>query len=133
MQKKIERIRNNSSIEEFEEYKLFLSKSNEDSPLKFFNKDVRFEINILDFEFVRPKYDSITKKALQFIAVAQIPKKAKVKYRLTKTDLTGDVVRQNFVTLIDFTFSGIGEIDKIKQDNIAINVISTSRVRITTI
>lgn len=107
---KLDKIKNNSSIDVFENFKNFMSKSNPSSPIHFFGKNVERKVEIKSFYFVKPKKLTIFDKMKGFLAMYSLPTKAYVNYTVS-TVLPSKVVTEERKAELTFKFNGI-DIDR---------------------
>jgi len=118
---KLDKIKNNSSTEAFEEFKKFMSQSNPNSPIHFFGKNVERNIEIKSFNFVQAKKLTIFDKMKGFLAMYSLPTKAYITYT-SDTVLPNKVIKENKRAELTFKFNGIN-IDKKTKEYLPLNFI----------
>jgi len=128
---KIRYIKNNSSTEEFSRYMSYLNKDNENSPLKYWEKDIKREIIIKDFRFIKEE-----------VKISEMTMWEKIKHRLSEAreyinpqlastlEVDYDVLiyenkklkqKEGYQNKIEFYFSGIKNNNYSKELKIIIN------------
>lgn len=110
---KLDKIKNNSSVEVFEQFKDFMSRSNPSSPIHFFNKNVERKITINSFKFAKTKKITLFDKMKGFLAMQALPTKAYINYT-SHTILPNKIIKEQREAEITFKFNGI-DIDKKTQ------------------
>lgn len=102
---KLNIIKNNSTPDEFNKFKAFLSLNNPNSPIRNFGKDVTRQVNVTFFEFERDLDKDFVKKAKDFVYIP-IPSKANIEYELITTS-DNKQTKQKYIAKIIFKFSNI--------------------------
>jgi type IV secretion system protein VirB8 len=103
---KLDKIKNNSSIGVFEEFKEFMSKSNPSSPIHFFGKNISRNIKVKSFKFNEIEKLTIMDRIRGFLAIESLPTKAYIDYTVN-TILPNRVVSEKKRVEIVFKFNGI--------------------------
>jgi type IV secretory pathway component VirB8 len=108
--KKFNRIKNNSSIEEYKNYQLIMSKDNPNSPINNFGLNVVKKVVIESFRFIREEPKDFTIMAREYLA-NKIPTKAELRFLATtkSTSTYGEVQeeKERYLARVDFKFYGI--------------------------
>lgn len=104
--KKLDRMKNNSSIEVYDDFKKFMSKSNPDSPIHFFGKNVERKIIVDSFTFEKVKKTGVMDRLRGFLVLEATPSKAYVNYTL-QTILPDKTVNEKRKARMGFKFSGV--------------------------
>lgn len=106
LNKKFNIIKNNSTPTEFNRFKSFISLSNQNSPIRYFGKNVVRQVEITSFDFVREVNENFISKAKNFVYI-ELPSQAEIGYTLT-TIVGGEKKSvQKYVAKIVFRFSTI--------------------------
>ncbi len=106
--KKFSRLRNTSSVNEYKQFQLFMSKDNSNSPIYQFGKNVVRQIEVKSVRFYKKPPKDFTAKARNFLYV-KIPTEAEVRFTATTISTKEDVVKkesEDFVVKMSFSFSG---------------------------
>ncbi len=107
--KKFNYIRNNSSPEEYEAFQILMSKSNPDSPINNFGKNIKKTVEIQSVDLIKSNPIDFKSKAINFLTV-QIPTAAQIKFTVITTtwdDADKKEEKQDYVAKISFYFSGV--------------------------
>jgi type IV secretory pathway component VirB8 len=104
-------VKNNSSIQEYKDFKSFLSKDNEGSPINFFGRDFQRIVDINSVEFPKIVTDSLLDKAKYFME-DEIPDKANIRYTITTKINSVTTSSQKYLVKINFKFSGVNSANK---------------------
>ena len=103
-------VRNNSGQSEYENYQRFLSKTNPESPIKYYGKDFQRVVNIESIYFFPPKSDTFLDQARNFIT-SYVPQKAKIRYLVVDKINSKVALTKRYVAMVDFKFSGVSPKD----------------------
>jgi len=114
--KKFNRIRNLSTLEEYRAFQLFMSKDNPNSPIQYFGKNVTRTVTIDSVRFIDQAVESdFASKAKDFL-VNKIPTYAEVRFTTTtktmKSEYESEDVREKFLVKVDFLFEGANKEQK---------------------
>lgn len=109
----LNRIKNNSSVKVFLDYKKDMDPTNPESPMRFFGKNFRRENNIISFSFVRSTRDDWLSRLMFFLNPStEISNKAIVIFE--QAEITADKIKTTkYQAELTFNFNGI----KKTQDN----------------
>jgi len=111
---KLGKIKNNSSIDVFEDFKDFMGKSNPSSPIHFFGKNVERIIEVKKVAFVQVKKITIFDKMKGFLAMDSLPTKAYIDYTV-KTILPTRTINEERRIETTFKFNGVNKDRKTKK------------------
>jgi type IV secretory pathway component VirB8 len=111
---KLDKIKNNSSTEVFEQFKSFMSRTNYNSPIHFFGKNVERTVDINAFAFVQTRKLTIFDKMRGFLAMYSLPTKAYVDYTIN-TILPDQSIEEKKRAELSFKFSGVNFDKKTKN------------------
>jgi type IV secretory pathway component VirB8 len=124
---KINRIKNISSVVEFKNFQNFFSEENPLSPIQNFGKNVKKNIEIIDFQFIRKKEKKDNFSKLKNFFNIELPNEAQVKFDaiISARDEFGDVktINEKYLVKVKFNFLPIqkpkivDEKNKVKEDN----------------
>jgi len=124
---KINRIKNISSVVEFKNFQNFFSEENPQSPIQNFGKNIKKNVEIIDFKFIRKKVNTDNFSKLKNFFNVELPNEAQVKFDTTTiaSDEYGDVktINEKYLVKIKFTFLPVhkpkitDEKNKVKEDN----------------
>jgi type IV secretory pathway component VirB8 len=124
---KINRIKNISSVVEFKNFQNFFSEENPLSPIQNFGKNIKKNIEIIDFKFIRKKEDNNNFLKLKNFFNIELPTEAQVKFDaiITANDEYGDVKTktEKYLVKVKFNFLPVhkpkivDEKNKNKEDN----------------
>ena len=103
---KFEIIKNNSTSNEFKNFKSSISLNNKNSPIRDFGTNVSRKVEIESFSFKRNLSDDFLSKAKNFV-YTQVPTQASIAYKLTINSNSGQVTQTRYVADISFKFSNI--------------------------
>jgi type IV secretion system protein VirB8 len=106
LNKQLKYVKNNSSLQEYSNYQNFLSKSNDDTPIKYFGRDFQRIIDIESVIFVRQNLGTLVEKARDFVKY-DVPSEVSVKYRVTTKINSINTSSQRYLVKIKFKFSGV--------------------------
>lgn len=113
---KFNRIKNNSSIQEFKNFQNFYSEENPLSPIQYFGKNINKKIEITDFKFIRKIPKNYQEKMLEYFSMT-LPKEAEIRFSayLEIQDEYGEKKRftEKYLVKTKFNFNPI---IKIKDD-----------------
>ncbi|NBX53141.1 MAG: hypothetical protein EBT63_05790 [Proteobacteria bacterium] len=121
--KKFNRIKNNSNFREYKNFQIFMSKENPSSPIRFFGKNSKRDIKVTSLKFYRRQPKNFAEKIIFFIANT-IPTEADVSFAATTTtvDEIGNIkkVNEEFLVKIKYDYQPIFKNDT--KSNITFNV-----------
>lgn len=108
--RKFNRIRNLSTLEEYRNFQLFMSKDNPISPIHYFGQNVKRDIKVDSVKFIKTEESKdFASRAKEFL-LNKIPTQAMVRFTATttiaKSELEVEDVRERFVAEINFFFEG---------------------------
>jgi len=103
---KFNKIKNNSSIEVFEEFKKYMSKSNSNSPVHFFGKNISRKVIIKNIKFIRQIKEELSDKIKDFFRPKDMPSLVEIDY-LVQTKYSNRTVSERNKAKINFKFNGI--------------------------
>jgi type IV secretion system protein VirB8 len=106
LNKQLKYVKNNSSLQEYEKFQSFLSKANENTPIKYFGRDFQRIVDIDSVSFVRQNVGTLIEKARDFIK-SEIPSEVIVRYRVTTQINSTNVSSKKYLVKVKFKFSGI--------------------------
>lgn len=113
--KKINRVRNVSSPEEYRIFQAIMSEDNPESPIRTFGKDVVKTIKVESVTLVKKEPKTFTEKAKEYISV-QIPTQAEVRFTATTTENLGGIeekiTKERYLARVDFNFTGVDKDQK---------------------
>lgn len=121
--KKFNRIKNTSSIDEYRVFQAIMSRANPESPINNFGKDVVKKIAVTSVNFIKKDSEGLTQKARYFIS-SRIPTDAEVRFTATTkvTSISGiSEKKEYFLARISFYFSGAEKNSDKKQLNFTVN------------
>lgn len=104
--KKLERVRNMSSSDVFNEFNFFMSRENQNGPFYYFGRDAESKVEINSFKFIRIHRESFVDKIKDYFNVGLMPIKAEVYYTLT-TQIGDTITTQKRKAVISFKFTGV--------------------------
>lgn len=121
--KKINRVKNVSSADEYRSFQLIMSKDNPDSPIQQFDKDVVKTVEIESVNLIKKEPQDFAEKAKEYLSNV-IPTSAEVRFIATTTersDEDGDkVIKERYLAQINFDFTGVDK-DKKGSLNFMVN------------
>jgi len=104
--KKLERVKNISSSDVFNEFNTFMSRENQNGPFYYFGKDIETAVEINSFQFIRIKRKNFISRIRDFFDIGLMPIKAEVYYTL-KTQIGDEITLQKRKAVISFKFTGV--------------------------
>lgn len=107
---KLDKIRNNSSGDVYNEFNAFMSSENINGPFYFFSKNVETIVKINSFKFIRIHRTNFIDKIKDYFNVHLLPIKAEVFYTL-ETVIGSDIKTEARKAVVSFKFRGV-EYDK---------------------
>ncbi len=111
--RKFNRIRNNSSDSQYQVFQRVMSKENPDSPIYDFGQSVAKIVKIESVRFLRKEEKNFAKRALNYISI-KIPTQAEIRFVATtsKFDENGEtkVEKLRYLAKISFRFDGISKV-----------------------
>ena len=123
--RKFNRVRNNSSDSEYRNFQVLMSRDNPESPINNFGQNIAKTVNIESVRFVRKEEKDFTKRAFDYIA-GKIPTNAEVRFVATTTRMNenGEVIAesQRYLAKISFAFAGINKEENGKRSVIKFSV-----------
>ncbi len=111
---KLEKIRNNSSGDVYNEFNLFMSSENVNGPFYFFGKNVETSVQIDSFKFIRIHRTRFIDKIKDYFNLNLLPIQAEVYYTL-KTQIGNNITTQKRKAVVSFKFRGV-EYDESTQE-----------------
>ncbi|MFC1659034.1 VirB8/TrbF family protein [Pseudomonadota bacterium] len=102
---KFDIIKNNSTEDVFIEFKKFMSKTSSDSPIHYFGKNIKREIKLVNFTFIREK-KKFWNQAKDLLRKEIIPKNVEIDYTVV-TIVGSQVVKNSQLAKVSFDFNGI--------------------------
>ena len=121
--KKINRVRNISSADEYRAFQLGMSKDNPASPIQQFGKNIVKTIEIESVNLIKKEPQNFTEKAKEYLSNV-IPTSAEVRFIATtmeKTEEEGNkVTKERYLAQINFDFTGVDK-DKKGSLNFMVN------------
>lgn len=116
--KKINRVKNISSADEYRSFQLIMSKDNPDSPIQQFGRDVVKTVEIESVNLIKKEPQNFTEKAKEYLA-NRIPTSAEVRFIATTIATTAEegdkITKERYLAQIGFDFSGV---DKDKKGSL---------------
>lgn len=109
--KKFNRLKNNSSDKEYRNFQLFMSKDNPNSPIHHFGKNVVKNIKIESVKFLREEAETFAEKAKNYLNY-KVPTDAEIRFTSHIKGHDGSGLKTSdekhrFLVKINFKFSGI--------------------------
>lgn len=112
--KKLEKVRNVSSSDVFNEFNFFMSRENQNGPFYYFGRDAEITVQVNSFKFIRIHREKFIDKVKDFFDIGLMPIKAEVYYTL-RTQIGDAITSQKRKAVISFKFSGVEYNDKTNQ------------------
>lgn len=116
--RKFNRIRNNSSDSQYQAFQRTMSKENPDSPIYDFGQNVVKTVAIESVRFQRKEEKNFAKRALDYISI-KIPTEAEIRFIATtaRFDETGETKteKSRYLAKISFRFDGINKAENGKR------------------
>jgi len=106
LNKQLKYVKNNSSLQEYEKFQSFLSKENQDTPIKYFGRDFQRIVDVDSVTFVRQNVGTLIEKARDFIK-SEVPSEVIIRYRVTTKINSVNVSSEKYLVKVKFKFSGI--------------------------
>ncbi len=119
--RKYDRVKNMSSLDEYRIFQKIMSKDNPSSPINFFGQDVTRSVEIDSFNYIfeDETNQGIAIRAKNFL-ISKVPQSAQVYFTATTktkiSEVNSEIESERFMVKIDFYFDGVnseneGEID----------------------
>ncbi|MDD2840429.1 MAG: type IV secretion system protein [Rickettsiales bacterium] len=108
---KMERVKNVSSPDVFNDFKYFMSADNNNGPYYYFGKNIETTVDITSFNFIRIHRTKFVDKIIDYFNVGLIPIKAEVFYTLS-TQFGDNVNYQKRKAILSFKFVGVERNEK---------------------
>lgn len=124
MNKKLEKVRNLSSSDVFNEFSSFMGRENINGPFYYFGRDAESSIEINSFKFIRIHRAKFIDKLKDYFDIGLMPIKAEVYYTL-KTQIADKNTLQKRKAIIEFKYSGV-ELDKKTKKYKTVKLLVTS-------
>lgn len=110
IRKKLEKIRNNSSAEEFRGFQAMMDQENPNSPINFLGRNISRAVNIESLKFIRSNNENALTKIKSYI-VNPIPREAEVRF-VVKTTISSDfndpqITSERYLVKMAFDFAGV--------------------------
>ena len=121
---KLERIKNVSSSDVFNEFNFFMSRENRNGPFYFFGRDAETTVEINSFNFIRIHREKLIDKIKDFFDITLMPIKAEVYYTL-RTQIGDKITTQRRKAVISFKFIGV-EYDGDRDEYSPVKLLITS-------
>ena len=110
--KKINRVRNVSSADEYRAFQLIMSKDNPDSPIQQFGKNVVKTVEIESVNLIKKEPQNLAEKAKEYLS-SVIPKSAEVRFITTITEKSEEegekITKERYLAQINFDFTGVNK------------------------
>ena len=106
LNKQMDYVKNNSSIQEYTNFQIFLSRDNQNSPINYFGKDFQRLVDIESVVFVKPEIRNLLDRAREFVKVEEL-NEANIKYKITTKINSKVVSSEKLLVKIKFKFSGV--------------------------
>lgn len=130
--RKFNRVKNNSSYNEYNSFQEFMSRENADSPINNFGKNIYKTTEILSFKFMRDESKNGYEK-IKWLFGAKIPSKAEIRFATKTHYINADgkkaVDTENYLARIDFTFGGLDRDAKTGILNFVVNQYKLFRIK----
>ncbi|HSQ97137.1 MAG TPA: type IV secretion system protein [Rickettsiales bacterium] len=111
---KLQKIKNNSSADVFNDFKYFMGADNENGPYYYFGKNIETTVKIDSFNFIRVQRTKIIDKIIDYFNVKLMPIKAEVFYTVIMQ--IGDKVSyQKRKAILSFKFNGVEYSDETEK------------------
>ncbi len=108
---KLERIKNTSSADVFNDFKYFMSADYPDGPYYYFGKNIETSVSITSFNFIRIKRTRFVDKIKDYFNVSLIPITAEVYYTLNM-QIGDNMTYQKRKAVLSFKFVGVEHNEK---------------------
>ena len=106
MNTKLEKIKNNSSGDVYNEFNLFMSSENKNGPFYYFGKNVETTVKINSFNFIRVNRFGFLDKIKNYFTLKTLPVQAEVYYTL-RTQVGSNITSQKRKAVVSFKFRGV--------------------------
>jgi type IV secretory pathway component VirB8 len=106
--KKMTHIRNTSSSDEYAQFQVIMDKKNQNSPVKYFGRDVFRTVNVQSIKFIRQEPKDFSEKAMTFLSI-KMPTQAEIRFIATTTNNENELskeIKEKYLAKINFFFSG---------------------------
>ena len=111
---KLEKIRNNSSGDVYNEFNMFMSSGNINGPFYYFGKNVETTVQINSFNFIRIHRTRFIDKIKDYFNLQLLPVQAEVYYTL-RTQIGNNITSERRKAVVSFKFRGT-EYNEEKQE-----------------
>jgi type IV secretory pathway component VirB8 len=119
---KFTRMRNLSSLDEYKNFQVIMSKYSPDSPINKFGQNIKKIITIESVKLIKAQSKNFTDQAMDLILV-QLPKESEVRFTATVRTRTDDGIKEekeSYVAKLNFDFDGINKDEKANSLNFVV-------------